>query len=412
MSPFGGFSKEIFESCEPSEKIKIPISSLKKLKFVIEPKLNRLNPNLIGHVSRTKIPGTNYYNDWAWLYFNTIGPGAYRYSQLTINLSPSRVYVGVNLRRPSENTRFRNAIKKEENAWLLEHIVRTLGGREWVISTREDWWEEQEPRRYSQEELRGLLFDPELYWINACYEKDNPIVNTSRISSEILQIFNELYNIYALASDNVVIQQPKPAEKVYEPRIRVDSIETLPKSDEEIRSNVGHFLSSLETPKSPSERHLPGKRDQIIVKTIAIERNLRRHEIDYEGHRIVIYFDKGTRLLRPENLENHSEFSQQVDYITKTLNLPEDFLKIMYVDSKSDARYSKAKGVSSIFLNLARFEMNKNPFFWFFAVARELSYIKIPRLGYAFINLLRDILMIAMENKKRMNCEFSRTNKG
>lgn len=123
MSPFDGFSKKIFECCHPSEKIRVPINSLKELKLVIEPKLKRFNSDLSGHVSRTKAQGTNDYYSWAWLYFSTIGTGAYRYSQLTANISPSRIYAGVCLLRKSECYRFESEIKKETSHCFNKYFV-------------------------------------------------------------------------------------------------------------------------------------------------------------------------------------------------------------------------------------------------------------------------------------------------
>lgn len=373
---------------------------MKKLKLEIEPRLKKINPNLSGHVSRTKIPGTNYYNGWAWLYFNTIGPGAYRYSQLTVNISPPRVYVGVNLRRKSECKKFQSEIRKEENEWLLEQIISALSGREWIISTRGDWWEEQIPRRYSPQELRGILLDPELYWINACFEKNEPIVSTSIISSEILQIFKELHNIYALASNNKIILQPKPKSRVYKPEITIDSGESAPKSDEKIQSDVKRFLSSLKTTMKTGRTHLPGRRDQYFIKRVALELDLKPYKLHYKGSQITIYSNQDVKPLRDKILKNYFNFRQRVDHIKNLLELPQDFLKVMYIDPRSDARYYKDGRLNSIFLNLARFEKNKNVFFWLFAVARELSYIRVPRLGYRFINQLRDILAMAIENAR------------
>lgn len=265
MSTFNGFSQEVFECCKESERIRIPITSLKKLRLKIEPTLKKMNSNISGHVSRTKIPGTDYYNDWAWLYFNTIGTGAYRHSQLTVNISPSRIYTGVNLRRRTECKKFQTDVSKAGNEWLFEQIINTLGGREWIITTRGESWE-QVPRRYSQHELRGMLLDPELYWINACFEKKEPIVRTATIADEILRIFKELYNIYALASYNKITAQPKPKSTVYKPKISIDSKEYIPKSDEKIRSDVKNFLLSLRTAKKPGKTRCPEEETSISLR--------------------------------------------------------------------------------------------------------------------------------------------------
>jgi len=396
MTTFNGFSEEIFECCEASEKIRKPINALKELQSEIEPELKRINPNLSGHVSKTKIAGTNSYNDWAWLYFNTIGPRAYRHSQITVNVSPDRLYVGANLRILSEYLAFRNEIEKEENRLLFEQIIDTLSGREWIISKQGDWWERQTPRSYSSEELRGILLDPELYWINACFEKNEPILRDRRILDEIIQIFKELYNIYALSSGNRTILQPKPKYKVFEHEIIVDSEEYLPKSDSQIMLEAKKFLSSLKSTKKLGKFHLSGRKDQYSINTIALEFDLKPYQLQYEGKTMIIYSDKSIKPYHDRILKNYSHFCMQLDNISKLLDLPEGFLKIMFVDLKSDARYYRRKGSNSIFLNLARFEKNKNWFFWLFAAAREITYLRIPRLSYRFINKLRDILTVAL----------------
>jgi hypothetical protein len=248
MTPFNGFSEEIFECCKPSEKIRKPINALKELRLEIKLELKKINQALIGHVSRTKRQGTNEYNDWAWLYFNTIGTGGHRYSQLTVNISPTQ------------------------------------------------------------------------------------------------------------------------------------------------------FLSSLETTDKLGECHLPKKSDQYSIKRTALEFNLAPYELDFEGKKVIIYSDKDVKLSHNEILRIYPEFSKRLDQIRELLYLPKGFLKIMFVNPKSDARYHKIKESNSIFLNMARFETNKNLFFWLFSVSRELAYIRAHRLGYQFINQLRDILTIALNN--------------
>lgn len=369
---------------------------MKRLKFEIEPELKKINPKLTGHVSRTKVPGTNDYNHWAWLYFNTIGPGAYRYSQLTVNVSPDRLYVGVNLRRPFEYWAFREEIEKEENTSFFEQITNTLSGREWIITKRGDSWRKQIPRRYSTQELRGILFNPELYWVNACFEKNEPILGGRRIVDEIVQIFKELYNIYALASANKTILQPKPKYKVFKHEMFVDSEQSLPKSDSRIMLEAKRFLSSLKSAEKIGKLHLPRRKDQYSVKRVALELDLKAYQLYRRGKPVTIYSDKDIKPYRNKILKSYFNFCEQLDRIRKLLELPEDFLKVMFVDPKSDGRYYRDRGSNSIFLNLARFETNKNWFFWLFTVARELTYIKIPRLSYRFINRLRDILTVAL----------------
>ena len=398
MVGFQGFPIGIFNNCEASANIRIPINILKQLKLEIEPKLKRINIKITGHVSRTKIPGTNEYNDWAWLYFNTIGRGAYRYSQLTVNISPNRLYVGVNLRRLFEYENFRSEVNKEENRLLFENILNSLSGREWIVSYRRDWWEEQSSRRYTPQEIYGILLNPNLYWINAAFEKNDPMLRNTEIVDEILQTFKELYNIYALASGNNVIRQPKPRDGVFQHETFIDQSRSIPKSDVDIMLETRNFLKSLISVDKNKKYNLPKRKDQYTVKRIALEINLKPYQLDCNGDSILIYSDKNIKSFNDRIMDYYLNFYNQIDRINKLLELPDDFLKIMWVDPVSDARYYRENKSNSILLNLARFENNQNFIFWLFAVARELTYIKTGRLSYRFINKLREILIVALTN--------------
>jgi hypothetical protein len=390
---FNGFSKRVFEHCRPSEKIRVPIETLKELDNEIEPILKKVNPKLVGHVSKIKIKGTNKYNDWAWLYYNTFETEAYRYSQLTVNISPEYLYVGLCLRKHSECLLFRSEIEKKKNEAMFDKIVKTLSGREWAISERDEDWEL--PRRYTTLELKGILLNPNLYWINACFRKNDPIVKTGRIAEEVVQIFRELYNIYALASDNRTSLQPNPKLGVFKPETIVDEEETETKTDETMLSETREFLKSLKTSKNSSKIHLPGKNDQCTFKRKAVDLQLKSYRLTHNGKAVTIYSNKNINQSSKKALENYEEFHKLTETIAKSLGLPEGFLELMYVDPKTDARYYKENISKHILLNLARYKTNPSKFFWTFAVSRELAYIKTRRLGYPFINQLRAILTIA-----------------
>jgi len=397
MTPFNGFSEKVFECCEPSEKIRIPINTLKELKLEIEPELKKLNPALIGHVSRTKKQGTNEYQDWAWLYFNTKGIKAYRYSQLTVNISPNRLYVGVNIRTYPEYWVFRKQIEKEENRLLFEQMLETLSGREWIIPMGGNW-ESETPRRFSIEEIRGILLNTQLDWINACFEKNEFILRTRMVADEIVQIFKELFNLFALASGSLTIPQLGPKHGIFQQKMAVDPAESPPKSDEDCMLGIKQFLSDLKTIDKLCECHLPKKRDQYSIKRTAVELNLKPYELEIEGKTTIIYSDKDIAPFRDEISRNYFLFLKRMNQVRELLNLPQAFLIVMFVDPKSDARYHRTREARAIFLNLARFETNENLFFWLFAVSRELAYIRAHRLGYRFINQLRDILTFALTN--------------
>lgn len=111
----------------------------------------------------------------------------------------------------------------------------------------------------------------------------------------------------------------------------------------------------------------------------------------------MVYSNRNINQSSKKTLENYQEIHKLTETISQALGLPEGFLKLMYVDPKTDARYHKENSSRSVLLNLARYKTNPDRFFWTFAVSRELAYIRRHQLGYAFINQLRAILMLASE---------------
>jgi hypothetical protein len=205
-------------------------------------------------------------------------------------------------------------------------------------------------------------------------------------------------NIYAFASDNRLVSQPKPRSEIYKPTITIDFGKTNLKSDKERQTDARNSLASLKASGRAGRIHLPGKKDQYLVKRTALDLALKPYRFHLKGEKITIY---SNRKLKPSNdkiLSNYSAFHRTLSDIENLLQLLKGFLKIMYVDPKSDARYSRSKKSHCVFLNLARLKINQSSFFWLFAVARELAYIRFPRLDYRFVNLLRDILTIGNES--------------
>jgi hypothetical protein len=301
------------------------------------------------------------------------------------------------LRRHSEYLLFRTEIEKKKNEALFDKIVMTLSGREWTISERDEDW--GVPRRYTTQELKGILLNPNLYWINACFKKNDPIVRTSEIANEIVQIFRELYNIYALASDSKTSSQPNPRLGIFKSETLVDEEEPEAKTDGTLLSETRKFLMSLETRKETHRIHLPGKNDQCTFKRKAVDLQLKPYRLAHNRKIVIIHSNKNINQTSRIVLKNYDEFHKLTDLIARSLGLPKDFLKMMYVDPITDARYRKEEGYESILLNLARFKHNPSKFFWTFAVSRELAYIRKHQLGYAFINQLRAILMLANDIK-------------
>jgi len=223
MAPFEGFHQSIFDSCEASSKINNAREALEELRIEIEPKIKKLNPKLNGKISEAKqrSQGTVVWTDWAWLMF-TMAPlggkkssrpgtpiGASNLTQLTVNLSRERVYTGLCLRKNSDKNRLQEKLRETENKMLYEEIVNSLSGRRWIICNQKEGFSSKSARFYSAEDLRGKLLDPKLYWINASFSRDENIVSESRIAKEIFNVFKELYNLYALATNTTLIVQPR-----------------------------------------------------------------------------------------------------------------------------------------------------------------------------------------------------------
>jgi hypothetical protein len=395
MLSFSGIPEELFGCCERSYKINRPIAKLKELQAVLQPEMEKLNPAITGHVSRTKIMGTNEYNDWAWLYFNTIGREAFRFSQLTVNMSPSALFVGVNVRTSMEYSAYRKRI--DQNPLLFEQMLCGLSGREWII-TDDGNWEKKIPRRFTIEELRGELLKPRLFWINASFKKTDSILRSEKIATEIFNIFKDLYNVYAFASGNEAITQPSPKKGVFETSVFAESEESYPRSDSEEMQRIGIFLSSLKALDISKKAHLPGKNDQVIVKRTALEYDLKPITLNIGEESVTIFSDKELQPFKSQIDLQYSSFSKLTKQIAKLLNIPAGFLKIAYINSSTDARYVKQGEKGGIFVNLAHFETRKSLFYWLFSISREISYVKTHRLGYPFVKELQRIIEFALNN--------------
>ena len=395
MLSFSGIPEQLFSCCERSHKIKKPIAKLKELQAFLQPEMEKLNPAITSHVSRTKTMGTNEYNDWAWLYFSTIGREAFRFSQLTVNMSPSALFAGVNVRTSREYSVYRRRI--DENPLLFEQILCGLSGREWIITDDGDW-EKKVPRRFTIEELRGELLKPRLFWINATFKKTDSILMSGKTTTEIFNIFKDLYNIYALASGNETITQPSPKEGVFETGILVESDESYPRSDSEEMQRIGIFLSSLKAFDISKKAHLPGRNDQVIVKRTALEYDLRPIALNVGEETATIFSDKELEPFRHKIGLQYASFSKLMKQIAGLLNVPVGFLKIAYINPSTDARYLKQGEEGAIFVNLAHFENRKNLFYWLFSISREISYAKTHRFGYPFVKELQRIIEFGLNN--------------
>ena len=334
MPEFNGISAHIFNSCEKSEKIRIPINLLKDLREVIEPELRKINPHIKGHVSRIKDRGTNNYRNWAWLYFNTQPKEAYRYSQLAVNISPKRLFVGVDVRTPLEYRTYKKEITNVANTELFENLAKVLSTRELFFTSISDDWE-QAPRQHSIEELKGQLLSPNLFWINIPFEKDDPKLASRQIASEIVKIFKDLYNVYAFASGNKPIQQNVSSTHPFVPTVVVDNVDSTIETDQSDEQEIADFLSCLKESSNETTHHLPGKNDQIIMKRKALRYDLEPLKIQFNNEMMTIYSDNGIKDLS-QSLKDYAAFAKMLSEIGNLFPLPQGFLKIMYVNPLTD----------------------------------------------------------------------------
>lgn len=399
MPEFTGFPEEAFNCCERSKKIRTPINILKNLRAVVEPELRKINPKISGHVSRIKERASNTYRDWAWLYFNTEPKEAYRYSQLTVNISPNRLYVGMDIRTSVEYRNYRKKVIDNENAEIFENAIKTLSTRNLFVAVEWNDWETAVARKHSVEELRGDLLVPELFWINVPFEKDDPILRQKSFAKEVVSIFKDLYNIYAFASGNKPVLQNPPKKSFVSPVV-VEEIDTTIEPWEGKIGKVEDFLNSLKTTLKPAAYHLPGKDDQYLVKRKALEYDLTPQEIVISGISTTIYSDHDITVLKDRILQDYEEFAKLLQRISELFPLPKDFLKIMYVNVFTDARYSQTNNGNEIFVNLAAFHSQRELFFWLFTIIRELAYFRSHRIGYPFFKYMRWLTVHALNNLK------------
>ena len=207
MNEFLGFSEEIFDSCVSSEKINTVRETLDALGSEIRPELQKLNNNLNYVVSRAKKQGSNDFNDWAWLMFTNAPIGhrgkpikAYLRTQLTINVSNSCIYIGLNI-KSNERAHFQNKLNDVKSTESIEEITTLLSKDKWIITTENDDFDEIKPKQWDKVALKEIILDPDLEWINARYDRNDPIVQTKEIVNEIIRIFKLLFKLYDVATN-------------------------------------------------------------------------------------------------------------------------------------------------------------------------------------------------------------------
>ena len=214
MSEFTGFPNHVFESCNPTESIKIPIQYLKLLQNEIEPKLKKLNSKLIGKVSRPINRGTKEFNDWAWLYFTTHIREGYKESQITVNICPDNIYVGLNIKRKSDLKNLQIELQNIDKKYI-DLILENFDKITWIFTSKNEEWGRKTPRMFDKKEIIDQLLHNNVYWINAAFSKNDKIVKTKRITNEILKIIKTLYNLYALSTGERIISNIISGEWTY-----------------------------------------------------------------------------------------------------------------------------------------------------------------------------------------------------
>ena len=407
--PFQGFSREIFDSCEASPKIHNVREALERLRLVVEPELKKLNPKLNGKVSEAKqrMRGGVDWTDWAWLMF-TLAPlgskdssrpgrpiGAGKMTQLTVNMSKRGLYAGLCLRTYNDRARLQEALRRLENERLFDEIAHSLSGRRWIITRTQEYFSEERARYFSKDDLRGKLLDPRLKWINASFSRYDEIVSKRVITTEIVRIFRELYNLFALATGIRTIDQPRPARSP--PRtleVLVDKPPVKVASDEEEIQSTLDFLARLKMKEMSSAIIVPKKIDSYPVERTVLPLKLRPRVFQHSSGPIRYWLDSK---YGEEEIGSRANLLKQLrsklDQIAIALGKSPGFLQIMVTLPQTDARYIKS---NRILVNLLRYERNRILEFWLFAIAREIAYIRYRRLSYQHINFMRKVLIAGL----------------
>ena len=256
----------------------------------------------------------------------------------------------------------------------------------------------EEPRFFDEKELRVELLNPKLKWINAVFTKSSQVVGTSKIANEIMIVFGELYNLYALSQNFPLTGQPKPYRNP--PKIDVFESEKESKhveNDQGIIDRTTKLLSKIGNGEMPKKADLPGLQDfyRIYRKTLPLSAT-KKTFVNVDGRERSLYLDsKFSSEDFQSRIDLFDEFQAQINKIAQAMNVKQGFIQIVLTNPLTDA---KRLGKECVLANLMRFEKNKSIFFWLFAISREVAYMKEGRLSYRHMCILRDILMTTLGN--------------
>jgi hypothetical protein len=412
-SVFRGFSNKGFASCETgTDKIEYACEELEKFRLSLEPLVQELSPRLHGIVSRPTKQGTSrrsedHFQEWAWLMFTNAEIGdsgkpleASERTQLTINMSRDCLYVGLCLRRRSDDRRLRENLERETNEKLFDAIVRSLGTKEWILTTREQSFDEEEPRYYEESELRTFLLDPKAFWFNVRLEKEDVVRKRTKIVEQVFEIFRILYNIYALAVGTKVQSQPRPKTKPWKMPLVQDNESSEVETDDELMASIANLLSNLGVGNAPGRTKVAGKRDTYRVKRTALPLDLRPKTNITNGQEREYYIDSGFSDYDFERrIQDYDSLSKILDSVSEALGVKRSSFQIMLTKVITDARYLKEG--KFIMVNLLRYSSNKSKYFWLVSIAREIAYAFTGSLNYKHQIIMRKVIVKALSTWER-----------
>ena len=255
----------------------------------------------------------------------------------------------------------------------------------------------EHPQQARALELRFEVLNSKLYWINAVFSKNSQIVGTSKIVGEIIVVFSELYNLFALAQNLLLIDQPKPyshPHKIYS--VVTEDQSNRVESDREIVTRTEEWLSGIGDREVPKKIVMPELEDTYLINRKTLPQNATKKTLmGKDGKVRSFYLDSGySEEDFQKRIKLFDEFQIRLLKIAKAMRIQEDCIQQILTNPRTDAKRLEKDHVLA---NLMRYEKNKSIFFWLFVISREIAYIKEGRLSYRYMNTLRDVLMTTLE---------------
>jgi len=213
-----------------------------------------------------------------------------------------------------------------------------------------------------------------------------------RIVRDIVQTFSKLLKIYMM-----MIKEPmRGVSKKIQTTTEFAVGRGVPTDDELMDRTLG-IVRGIGSKSGRVPKRVLGAKGTYAIKRKVLPLNLhQRKEIDG----CVVYLDdeyNDDDLKRRRKLL--AEFRRLVSGILHSLEMNTECAQFLLKSPSTDARYilsGRDTRSGRILLNLVRFEKNKSVYFWLFAVAREIAYMVHRRLGYKHVNLMRDVMTVAL----------------